>query len=61
MKAGDKLEVIDHIDIKQSYIGPGSICEFVKSFDCYACVRFEEREYLMNKRLLVPVKEEGIR
>ena len=57
MKAGDKLKVIDSEKATQTYIAAGSICEYVKSFDNYACVLFDGREYLMNKHLLVPVKK----
>jgi len=59
MKAGDKLKVIDSEKVTQTYIATGSICEYMKSFDNYACVLFDGREYLMNKKLLVPVKKES--
>tara|TARA_Y100000034_G_C6819047_1_gene368698 strand:- start:52 stop:270 length:219 start_codon:yes stop_codon:yes gene_type:complete len=58
MKAGDKLKVIDDEKITQTYINSGSTCEYVKSFDNYACVLFNGCEYLVNKKLLVPVKKE---
>ena len=60
MKAGDKLKVIDNEKITQTYMALGSICEYVKSFDNYACVLFNGREYLMNKELLIPVKKETV-
>ena len=60
MKVGDKFKVIDHDKITQTYMRSGSICEFVKSFDSYACVRFEGREYLMNKQLLVSTEEKDV-
>ena len=60
MKRGDKCTVIDRSEIIQSYIPVGSVCEFIKSFDNYACVRFEGREYLMNKKLLVPINESPV-
>jgi len=59
MKAGDKFRVIDNEKVTQTYMASGSICEYIKSFDNYACVLFNGREYLMNKKLLVPVKKES--
>ena len=53
MKAGDKVRVIDNGKIIQTTLDPGSICEYIKSFDNYACVSFEGREMLINKELLV--------
>ena len=58
MKAGDKLKVIGDEKISQTYISTGSICEYLRGFDNYACVLFNGREYLMNKKLLVPVEKE---
>jgi len=57
VKRGDKCTVIDHSEITQSYIPVGSVCEFIKTFDSYACVLFSGREYLLNKQLLEHVSE----
>lgn len=53
MKPGTKLKVVDRQGTTQSYLPVGTICEFVRSFENYMCVRFEEREMLINRRLLV--------
>ena len=53
MKAGTKLRVMRNGDISQCYIPWGQICEFVKSYENYICVRFKGEEMLINKDLLV--------
>ena len=58
MKTGDKLKVLGSDQIKQAYVKPGSICEFIKNFDVYACVLFEGREFLINKALLTPANQD---
>ena len=58
MKKGDKLKVIDNEKIIQTTLEVGVICEFVKSFDNYACVFFDGREMLINKELLIEVEDE---
>jgi len=60
MVTNDKLKVIDRKGFTQSYLPVGTVCEFVKSFDSHTCVRFEGREILINKNLLIPIidKEE---
>ena len=57
MKAGTKLRVMRNGDISQCYIPWGQICEFVKSYENYICVRFKGEEMLINKDLLVEVDE----
>ena len=57
MKSGTKLKVVEKETSTQSYLPVGTICEFVRSFENYMCVRFEGREMLINKSLLVPVKK----
>ena len=57
MKRGDKLIVIDHTEITQTYIPVGSVCEFIKTFDAYACVLFNSHEYLLNKKVLEIISE----
>jgi hypothetical protein len=58
MKTGDKLTVIDNDQDTQTYIEPGSVCEFIKSYDIYACVLFDGREVLVNKSLLIPAEQD---
>ena len=57
MKAGTKLRVMRNGDISQCYIPWGEICEFVKSYENYICVRFRGEEMLINKELLVEIDE----
>ena len=57
MKLGEKLVLRRNGDISQSYMPWGAICEFVKSFDQYICVSYDEREFLINKDLLVILEE----
>ena len=57
MKLGEKLILRRNGDISQSYMPWGAICEFVKSFDQYICVSYEEREFLINKDLLIILEE----
>ena len=56
MKVGTKLKVIEKKPFTQSYLPVGTICEFVRSFENYTCVRFEGREMLINKHLLAPAE-----
>ncbi len=54
MKPGDKLKVIEVEGLSQSYIEPGEVCEYIKTFENYYCVRYKDREMLLNKLFLSP-------
>jgi len=56
MKSGDKVEVIDNGMIVQTTLPVGAVCVYIKSFDIYACVSFQDREVLINKELLVLIE-----
>ena len=55
MKNGDKVTVIDNGLIVQTTLPVGAACIYIKSFDIYACVSFQDREVLINKELLISV------
>ena len=55
MKAGDKIKVMKNGDISQSYVPWGSICEYVSNFDRYVCVLYKDKEYLINRDLLIEI------
>tara|TARA_Y100000114_G_C11735368_1_gene315839 strand:+ start:832 stop:981 length:150 start_codon:yes stop_codon:yes gene_type:complete len=42
-------------DISQSYVPWGSICEYVSNFDRYVCVLYKDKEYLINRDLLIEI------
>ena len=55
MRPGDKLKVIEVEGLSQSYIEPGEICEYIKTFENYYCVDYKGRQVLLNKLALSPV------
>ena len=55
MKKGEKVKIIPHPFITQGYIAEGCVCEYVTSFDNYACVKFRGTEWLVRKELIKPV------
>ena len=59
MKVGDKLVVTRNGNISQSYLPWGSVCTYIKSFDEYICILFEEEEMLINKQLLKKLNNES--
>ena len=57
MKVGDKIRVMKSGDLTQSYVPWGAVCEYVKTFDMYACVAYEGKEYLINRELITQIAE----
>ena len=58
MKVGDKIRVMKSGDLTQSYVPWGAVCEYVKTFDMYACIAYQGKEYLITRELITQIAEQ---
>ena len=59
MEVGDKIRVMKNGSISQTYMPWGATCEYVAAFDRYVCVSYKGQEYLINRDLVVEMKNES--
>jgi hypothetical protein len=59
VKEGDIVRVVKKDGETQSYVPWGHVCELVKGFQEYAVILYKGNEYLMSKKVLEAVSENG--